>query len=84
MSGVDASLYDLFLAEVEEHAGVLAEGLLRLERGVQSQEGIEPLMRAAHSLKGAARLVGLDEAVGMAHLLEEAMLAAPGHEIAPE
>lgn len=83
MSGVDASLYDLFLAELEEHAGVLAEGLLRLERGVQSQASVEPLMRAAHSLKGAARLVGLDEAVGLAHLLEEAMLAAPGREIPP-
>ncbi len=84
MSGVDASLYDLFLAEVEEHAGALAEGLLRLERGVQDASGIEPLMRAAHSMKGAARLVGLDEAVGLAHLLEEAMLAAPGHAIEPE
>lgn len=83
MSGVDASLYDLFLAEVEEHAGVLAEGLLRLDRGVLDSAGIEPLMRAAHSMKGAARLVGLDEAVGIAHLLEEAMLAAPGHAIEP-
>jgi two-component system sensor histidine kinase and response regulator WspE len=83
MSAVDVSLYDLFLAEVEEHAGVLAEGLLRLERSVQTPAGIEPLMRAAHSMKGAARLVGLDEAVGIAHLLEEAMLAAPGHEISP-
>ena len=84
MSGVDTSLYDLFLAEVEEHVGVLAEGLLRLERGVQTAPGIEPLMRAAHSLKGAARLVGLDEAVGIAHLFEEALLAAPGHTITPD
>ena len=33
------------------------------------------MMRAAHSLKGAARIVGLDAAVGVAHALEDCFVA---------
>ncbi len=43
-------------------------------------QAIEPLMRAAHSLKGAARIVGLDPAVRIAHSLEDAFVAAQGGE----
>ena len=39
-------------------------------------EVIEPLMRAAHSLKGAARIVGLDAAVRVAHAMEDCFVAA--------
>ena len=45
------------------------------------------MMRAAHSIKGAARIVGLDAAVRVAHALEDCFVAAqrglirilPGH-----
>ena len=33
-------------------------------------------MRAAHSLKGAARIVGLDAAVRVAHAMEDCLVAA--------
>ena len=33
-------------------------------------------MRAAHSLKGAARIVGLDAGVGVAHAMEDCFVAA--------
>ena len=33
-------------------------------------------MRAAHSLKGAARIVGLDAAVRVAHAMEDCFVAA--------
>ena len=72
----DASMLELFRMEVEQHAAVLTEGLLRLEDGPPSHENIEPLMRAAHSIKGAARLVGLNYAVGLAHKMEDCLVAA--------
>ncbi|MEK7323048.1 MAG: hybrid sensor histidine kinase/response regulator [Pseudomonadota bacterium] len=72
----DASMLELFRLEVEQHAAVLTEGLLRLEEDPGSPEKIEPLMRAAHSIKGAARLVGLSYAVGLAHKMEDCLVAA--------
>src|SRR3569833_1818851 len=72
----DESMLDLFRLEVEQQSAVLMEGLMRLEQGAPSSGSIEPLMRAAHSIKGAARLVGIMDAVGLAHELEDCLVAA--------
>ena len=37
---------------------------------------IDPLMRAAHSLKGAARIVGLEPIVRVAHAMEDCFVEA--------
>lgn len=68
------SLYELFRAEVETHCAALNEGLIKLERAPTDLEVIVPLMRAAHSVKGAARIVGVDAAVGVAHHMEDALV----------
>jgi two-component system sensor histidine kinase and response regulator WspE len=68
------SLFDLFRLEAESQARVLTDGLLGLERGI-TPGAIEPLMRAAHSLKGAASIVALAPAVQLAHAMEDALLA---------
>jgi two-component system sensor histidine kinase and response regulator WspE len=72
----EESLLALFRAEVESCAGVLGEGLVGLEAKPGDAAAIEPLMRAAHSIKGAARVVGLDAAVRIAHAMEDALVAA--------
>jgi two-component system sensor histidine kinase and response regulator WspE len=72
----DPMLLELFREEVRSHAAALNSGLLELEREPANPQRIEPLMRAAHSLKGAARIVGLDPAVQLAHELEDAFVAA--------
>ncbi|QJD29338.1 hybrid sensor histidine kinase/response regulator [Methylococcus geothermalis] len=72
----DFALLDLFREEVDVHAGVLTAGLIALEAGPAGPGQIEPLMRAAHSLKGAARVLGLDAAVGIAHAMEDGLVAA--------
>jgi len=69
------SMMDLFRMEAEERLAVLSQGLVGLE-GESSPTAIEPLMRAAHSLKGAARVVGLDAAVRVAHAMEDCLVAA--------
>src|SRR6516162_8496058 len=70
------SLMELFRMEAEGHTATLSTGLVALESGSAAPEAIEPLMRAAHSLKGAARIVGLDAAVRVAHAMEDCFVAA--------
>ena len=74
------SLMDLFRSEAEGQVATLSEGLIALEGAATTSQAIEPLMRAAHSLKGAARIVGLEPAVRIAHSLEDAFVAAQGGE----
>ena len=70
------SMLELFRAEAENQTALLTSGLLELERGPGSPQTFEALMRAAHSLKGAARIVNLHAAVRVAHALEDCFVAA--------
>ncbi|MDB5770999.1 MAG: hybrid sensor histidine kinase/response regulator [Burkholderia sp.] len=70
------SLLDLFRLEVETHVRLLNAGLLALERVPASAEHLEECMRAAHSLKGAARIIGLAAGVDVAHEMEECFVSA--------
>jgi two-component system, chemotaxis family, sensor histidine kinase and response regulator WspE len=73
---VDAQMIDLFRLEVEEQAKILNEGLITLEANPTVIQPLEALMRSAHSIKGAARIVGLDAAVSLAHTMEDCFVAA--------
>ena len=73
---LDSSMMDLFRLEVEAQATLLNNGLLALETQPRSAQELEALMRAAHSIKGAARIVGLDAAVHLAHAMEDCFVAA--------
>ncbi len=72
----DFSLLDLFRAEAEGQAQVLTNGLLALERVPSAADQLEACMRAAHSLKGAARIVERNAAVRVAHAMEDCFVAA--------
>ena len=70
-------MMELFRMEAESHTATLSVGSWwRLRAVWPPPEVIEPLMRAAHSLKGAARIVGLDAAVRVAHAMEDCFVAA--------
>ncbi|PYY70956.1 hybrid sensor histidine kinase/response regulator [Pseudomonas jessenii] len=83
----DASLLELFSLEAEAQTQVLSAGLLALERDPTLADQLESCMRAAHSLKGAARIVGVDAGVNVAHVMEDCLVSAqegrlllrPGH-----
>ncbi|MCO6057063.1 hybrid sensor histidine kinase/response regulator [Pseudomonas sp. MOB-449] len=76
----DASLLELFRLEAQAQTQVLNAGLLVLERNPTQADQLEACMRAAHSLKGAARIVGLDAGVRVAHVMEDLLEAArQGH-----
>lgn len=76
------SMMDLFRMEAETQVGILNENLLMLETNPSSSLELESLMRAAHSLKGAARIVGLEIAVRIAHVMEDCFVAAQSGAIA--
>ncbi|MES2322908.1 MAG: hybrid sensor histidine kinase/response regulator [Pseudomonadota bacterium] len=70
------SMQDLFRMEAEGQAQILTDGLLAMERGGGEAATVESLMRAAHSIKGAAAIVGLDVVIQLAHAMEDAFIAA--------
>ena len=72
----DASLLELFSLEAEAQTLVLSAGLLALERDPTQADYLESCMRAAHSLKGAARIVGVDAGVSVAHVMEDCLVSA--------
>ncbi|MDB6048241.1 MAG: chemotaxis protein CheA [Pseudomonas sp.] len=72
----DASMFELFTQEAEAQTQVLSAGLLALERNPTQADHLEACMRAAHSLKGAARIVGIDAGVSVAHVMEDCLVSA--------
>ncbi len=75
------SLLALFHEEAQTQTRVLSTGLLTLERAPTDAAALEACMRAAHSLKGAARIIGLQDGVDVAHRMEEWFVAAQRGEL---
>lgn len=70
----DRSIITLFFVDLETYTRLLQDGLLALEMSPFDEQLLASLMRAAHSIKGAARVMGLEELVHLAHALEEFFL----------
>ena len=79
----DFSMSDLFRMEVETQSAILTDGLLKWEQDQPVNAPLAELMRAAHSLKGAARIVGRGAAVRIAHAMEDSFLAAQKQGVPP-
>ena len=78
----DDELRELFQAEGEEHLQTLDEGLLRLETRPDDQATLEEVFRAAHSLKGTSRMIGVHGVELIAHQMEEELGGARrGHSV---
>src|SRR5579859_3500838 len=75
----------LYATEAAEHLGTLNQGLLALETARQPAERrelVESLKRAAHSLKGASRAVGMAPIEAVSHRLESVFAAVESGELA--
>lgn len=72
----DSAMVEIFRSEVETHVESLTAGLLALERDPGDTSHVDEMMRAAHSIKGASRIVGIDPAVRVAHVMEDGFIAA--------
>ncbi len=69
----DPMLRELFRAESAEHLQRLDEVLLQLEQTPAEQALLEEAFREAHSMKGAARMLGLSSIQVLAHKLEDGL-----------
>lgn len=69
------SMLDLFRMELETQAAIISENLLKLENNLSSSEALSCLMRAAHSIKGAARIVQVESVVKISHVMEDCFVA---------
>ncbi len=69
--GDDPELLATFRAEVEERLASLQSGLLRLEESSAPKQVITGLFRDAHTVKGSARMLGLEGVLHVSHGIED-------------
>lgn len=69
----DRELSQIFQAESEEYLRTLEDGLLALESEPTNRNLLEEVFRAAHSLKGNARMLGLGDLETSTHVFEESL-----------
>lgn len=81
-----AEIMSVFLNEAQELVDQLEQGLLALDRQPNqvSEEDINAMFRAAHTIKGSAGVVGLDHVVAFTHLVETAFEQLRSGQLAAE
>lgn len=78
---VDPMMMDLFKVELGTQAQALNAGLLEMERQGSTFMGFEALMRAAHSIKGAARIIHMEPLIRLAHGMEDIFVATQNEQV---
>ena len=73
---IDASMKELFTADVSSQVELISNALVELGADFSSKPKLEALMRASHSIKGAGRAVGMDAVVELTHKMEDCFSAA--------
>jgi two-component system, chemotaxis family, sensor kinase CheA len=73
IAGHEAEFRLLFAQEAEMRLARLGEQLLQLETTGNDRELVASIFREAHTLKGAAAVVGIDDASRVAHALEDVL-----------
>lgn len=69
--GVADELAEVFAAEAEEHFRAICEMLPVLRDTPEDQRAIQGIRRSAHTLKGAAAMVGFREITELSHRMED-------------
>lgn len=72
----DSDLLSIFRDEVGEYLSTLNSALLQIETSAATPDVLRELNRVAHSMKGAARAVGLKVIETLAHYMEDVFDAA--------
>jgi two-component system chemotaxis sensor kinase CheA len=83
MTERSARLLDMFRGEARECLAALTGGALQIERGDAPPELVGALFRSAHTLKGGARMLGLDEVARLADGVEASLVVHRGAGGAP-
>ena len=76
----DVELRNLFKTSSEEHLHNLENGLMQLEKNSQDWATLEEVLREAHTLKGDARMLGVDDIETLIHQIEDIFVAVKKQE----
>jgi two-component system chemotaxis sensor kinase CheA len=74
-------ILNIFREESDEQIQKINKNLLKLEANPKDMTAISELFREAHSLKGAARMIGLNDIQAVAHKLEDVFGLAREYQI---
>jgi two-component system chemotaxis sensor kinase CheA len=69
--GLGEEALQVFLDEMSEHVEALEAELLAMENEGPDEERVARVFRAAHTIKGAAAAVGLEQIADITHVMEE-------------
>jgi two-component system chemotaxis sensor kinase CheA len=76
MSEVEAEFLELFRDEANERLDNMVDTLLALESGRAAPEALDSLFRDAHTIKGGAGMLGLEDVQTLAHAMEDVLESA--------
>src|SRR5260370_19784578 len=74
MGELEDEFRPLFVEEAKGHLERIASGLLALESAPDDQAVIDGIFREAHTMKGAAGMVGMMRVSRLAHRLEDLLV----------
>lgn len=77
-------LFDVFMEDATTRSAEISDGLLKMERNPREAPTVDSLLRASHSLKGAARIAGIEWLVNFAHRMEDCFSAVRDAKIEPD
>jgi two-component system, chemotaxis family, sensor kinase CheA len=83
MSDPDADLAELFRDESAQRLDQMDTALLAVESGAAGAETIDSLFRNAHTIKGAAGMLGFDDVRALAHAAEDVLASVRATGIFP-
>lgn len=70
-----AAFLPTFITEAREWIGRMNQGLLALEARPEDREAFRSVLRDAHTLKGASKMMGLVKIGSLAHRMEDVLVA---------
>ena len=73
---IDPDMLALFSIELQNSLNTIGSHLLEIEDHPENDKLLEAMMRAAHSIKGAARMIGIEATVKLSHAMEDVFVAA--------
>jgi len=78
---IDPDMFKLFCTELQNSLNLINNNLLEIDNENHDDSLLEAMMRAAHSIKGAARMIGIEGVVKLSHVMEDVFVAAQNKEI---
>jgi two-component system chemotaxis sensor kinase CheA len=75
--------YQAFFDESEEHLATMEQLLLAIDLSAPSDDDLNGIFRAAHSIKGSSGTFGFTDMMGVTHQLETLLDRLRKHELAP-